>query len=202
MRRFFLPRAPTFRLWTRGHALWLLFRRFLLVGVFQEPEFNGRQVVTFHNQRDYIFVRFHRYVFSEGKGDSGKEKKTRASLQVKPLGYRKLFARFGTARRTSWGSDEPLVGRLRHGVVFSCSLQALHTQQNSWGGLNVCEALLVFPRKEHRPRPLGQRRPRVVRECVSCDDPPRMTSACFRLYAQRQTGKEICLAQDASPCVQ
>lgn len=50
---------------------------------YQEPEFNGRQVVTFHNQRDYIFVRFHRYIFSEGKVDSGKEKKTRASLQVK-----------------------------------------------------------------------------------------------------------------------
>lgn len=49
--------------------------------VFQEPEFDGRQVVTFHNQRDYIFVRFHRYVFAEGKGD-GKEKKTRARLQV------------------------------------------------------------------------------------------------------------------------
>ncbi|CAM9243237.1 unnamed protein product [Pylaiella littoralis] len=45
-----------------------------------EPEFNGRQVVTFHNQRDYIFVRYHRYIFAEGKGD-GKEKKTRARLQ-------------------------------------------------------------------------------------------------------------------------
>lgn len=55
---------------------------FLLVYC-QEPEFNGRQVVTFHNQRDYIFVRFHRYVFAEGKGDGGKEKKTRASLQVR-----------------------------------------------------------------------------------------------------------------------
>ncbi|KAG5180838.1 anticodon-binding protein [Tribonema minus] len=28
-----------------------------------EPDFNGRQVVTFHNQRDFIFVRHHRYVF-------------------------------------------------------------------------------------------------------------------------------------------
>ncbi|KAI9030665.1 anticodon-binding protein [Phycomyces nitens] len=27
------------------------------------PEFQGRQVVTFHNQRDFIFVRRHRYVF-------------------------------------------------------------------------------------------------------------------------------------------
>jgi ribosome production factor 1 len=25
-----------------------------------QPEFEGRQVVTFHNQRDYIFVRHHR----------------------------------------------------------------------------------------------------------------------------------------------
>ncbi len=53
----------------------------VLCPVSQEPEFDGRQVVTFHNQRDYIFVRFHRYVFAEGKGD-GKEKKTRARLQV------------------------------------------------------------------------------------------------------------------------
>jgi ribosome production factor 1 len=31
----------------------------------QSPEFRGRQVVTFHNQRDCIFVRQHRYVFRE-----------------------------------------------------------------------------------------------------------------------------------------
>ena len=29
----------------------------------QNAEFRGRQVVTFHNQRDYIFVRHHRYIF-------------------------------------------------------------------------------------------------------------------------------------------
>lgn len=29
----------------------------------QQPEFVGRQVITFHNQRDYIFFRRHRYVF-------------------------------------------------------------------------------------------------------------------------------------------
>ena len=28
-------------------------------------EFQGRQVVTFHNQRDYIFVRHHRYIFNK-----------------------------------------------------------------------------------------------------------------------------------------
>jgi hypothetical protein len=32
-------------------------------------EFHGRRVVTFHNQRDYIFFRHHRYIFS----DSGKK---------------------------------------------------------------------------------------------------------------------------------
>jgi ribosome production factor 1 len=29
------------------------------------PEMNGRQVITFHNQRDFIFFRFHRYIFNE-----------------------------------------------------------------------------------------------------------------------------------------
>lgn len=31
-----------------------------------DPQFKGRQVVTMHNQRDFIFVRHHRYVFEEG----------------------------------------------------------------------------------------------------------------------------------------
>lgn len=31
------------------------------------PEFQGRQVITLHNQRDYIFFRMHRYVFQENK---------------------------------------------------------------------------------------------------------------------------------------
>jgi ribosome production factor 1 len=41
----------------------------------QEPQFEGRQVVTFHNQRDFIFVRHHRYIYRK-EGD-----KTRARLQ-------------------------------------------------------------------------------------------------------------------------
>src|SRR5690606_7782327 len=32
------------------------------------PEYQGRQVVTLHNQRDFIFFRRHRYVFRESKG--------------------------------------------------------------------------------------------------------------------------------------
>jgi ribosome production factor 1 len=47
------------------------------------PQHEGRQVVTFHNQRDYLFVRHHRYVFFEGKeeDEESKLKKTRARLQ-------------------------------------------------------------------------------------------------------------------------
>jgi len=33
----------------------------------QDPEFTGRRVVTFHCQRDYLFVRHHRYIFPEDK---------------------------------------------------------------------------------------------------------------------------------------
>ena len=36
----------------------------LLASLFpQQPEFRGRRVVTFHNQRDFIFFRHHRYIF-------------------------------------------------------------------------------------------------------------------------------------------
>jgi ribosome production factor 1 len=31
----------------------------------RHPELQGRQVVTMHNQRDFIFVRRHRYVFRQ-----------------------------------------------------------------------------------------------------------------------------------------
>jgi ribosome production factor 1 len=58
----------------------------------QDPMFKGRRVVTFHNQRDFIFFRHHRYLFHEKdekqieKQPDGKVKKTvtptvRARLQ-------------------------------------------------------------------------------------------------------------------------
>ena len=31
----------------------------------QDPTFRGRRVVTFHNQRDFVFFRHHRYIFEE-----------------------------------------------------------------------------------------------------------------------------------------
>ncbi|KAK6776423.1 hypothetical protein RDI58_027424 [Solanum bulbocastanum] len=48
----------------------------------QDPEFRGRRVVTFHNQRDFIFFRHHRYIFEtkeskqkESKGQKSKDEK-------------------------------------------------------------------------------------------------------------------------------
>ncbi|KAK6342246.1 hypothetical protein TWF730_001723 [Orbilia blumenaviensis] len=47
-----------------------------------QPQFMGRQVVTLHNQRDYIFFRFHRYIFreipDEKKGISRRDRTTGA----------------------------------------------------------------------------------------------------------------------------
>eukprot|EP00262_Sarcandra_glabra_P007752 TRINITY_DN2068_c0_g1_i8.p1 TRINITY_DN2068_c0_g1~~TRINITY_DN2068_c0_g1_i8.p1 ORF type:complete len:333 (+),score=50.69 TRINITY_DN2068_c0_g1_i8:32-1030(+) len=42
----------------------------------QDPNFRGRRVVTFHNQRDFIFFRHHRYIFEdkESKKSNSKDK--------------------------------------------------------------------------------------------------------------------------------
>ncbi|XP_054793435.1 uncharacterized protein LOC129299017 [Prosopis cineraria] len=47
----------------------------------QDPEFKGRRVVTFHNQRDFIFFRHHRYIFEkkEVKKADSKANKTKDS---------------------------------------------------------------------------------------------------------------------------
>jgi len=50
------------------------------------PEFRGRNVVTFHNQRDFVFVRFHRYMF-DNNGESARlqELGCRFTLKLKWL---------------------------------------------------------------------------------------------------------------------
>ena len=62
------------------------------------PEFEGRQVVTLHNQRDFIFVRRHRYVFRDKKdtekvlqGADGKEMKGAEGIRT---GLQELGPRF------------------------------------------------------------------------------------------------------------
>jgi ribosome production factor 1 len=59
----------------------------------QQPTFKGRRVVTFHNQRDFVFFRHHRYIFEEkdvkqrnSSGSNGKptvkvNKQVKARLQ-------------------------------------------------------------------------------------------------------------------------
>lgn len=49
-----------------------------------EPQFKGRQVVTMHNQRDFVFFRHHRYVFEE----KGEGKKRRVAARLQELGPR------------------------------------------------------------------------------------------------------------------
>ncbi|KAI8866166.1 Brix-domain-containing protein [Ramicandelaber brevisporus] len=51
----------------------------------QVPEFQGRQSATFHNQRDFIFFRRHRYVFKNGKKVDLQEIGPRFTLKLKWL---------------------------------------------------------------------------------------------------------------------
>ena len=63
-----------------------------------QPELQGRQVVTLHNQRDYIFLRRHRYIFREKRvteknvvGPDGKEIKGAEGIRA---GLQELGPRF------------------------------------------------------------------------------------------------------------
>ena len=59
----------------------------------------GRQVVTFHNQRDFIFVRHHRYIYK--RDDKSKVKATlqelgpRFTLKLKYIQQGAFDAEFG-----------------------------------------------------------------------------------------------------------
>lgn len=50
-----------------------------------DPEFVGRRAVTFHNQRDYIFFRHHRYEFKDGKRVRLRELGPRFTLKLRSL---------------------------------------------------------------------------------------------------------------------
>ncbi|PRQ44499.1 putative anticodon-binding, Brix domain-containing protein [Rosa chinensis] len=67
----------------------------------QEPNFSGRRVVTFHNQRDFIFFRHHRYIFetketkqAEVKGKKTKDSKADAITKAKPFARLQCGPRF------------------------------------------------------------------------------------------------------------
>jgi len=48
-----------------------------------DPQFKGRRAVTFHNQRDYIFFRHHRYEFKSEKRAALRELGPRFTLRMK-----------------------------------------------------------------------------------------------------------------------
>eukprot|EP00041_Stephanoeca_diplocostata_P009902 m.156607 g.156607 ORF g.156607 m.156607 type:complete len:435 (+) comp17941_c0_seq1:153-1457(+) len=61
----------------------------------QRPEFQGRSVVTFHNQRDFIFFRFHRYIFKNAKKVGLQELGPRFTLKLRSLQKGTFDTKFG-----------------------------------------------------------------------------------------------------------
>jgi len=69
-----------------GTRLGVMVGRMLASLFHYDPQFKGRRLVTFHNQRDYIFVRHHRYEFKEkGKRAALRELGPRFTLKLKSL---------------------------------------------------------------------------------------------------------------------
>jgi len=64
-----------------GHSVGRMFAALLP----HDPNFQGRQVITFHNQRDFIFVRFHKYLFENGQRVNLREIGPRFTLKLQWL---------------------------------------------------------------------------------------------------------------------
>ncbi|XP_056020232.1 ribosome production factor 1-like [Ostrea edulis] len=60
-----------------------------------EPQFHGRRVATFHNQRDFIFFRHHRYVFRNNKRVGLKELGPRFTLKLRSLQKGTFDSKYG-----------------------------------------------------------------------------------------------------------
>ncbi|KAM0934686.1 putative U3 snoRNP protein/Ribosome production factor 1 [Dioscorea sansibarensis] len=59
----------------------------------QDPYFRGRRVVTFHNQRDFIFFRHHRYIFESKETKVESEDAKAKSAKGKNMTQTKMIAR-------------------------------------------------------------------------------------------------------------
>uniref|UniRef100_A0A5F9DSV6 Ribosome production factor 1 n=1 Tax=Oryctolagus cuniculus TaxID=9986 RepID=A0A5F9DSV6_RABIT len=59
------------------------------------PQFIGRQVATFHNQQDYIFFRFHRYIFKSEKKAGIQELGPRFTLKLRSLQKGTFDSKYG-----------------------------------------------------------------------------------------------------------
>ncbi|XP_023152573.2 ribosome production factor 1 [Amphiprion ocellaris] len=74
-----------------GHTIGRLFAALFP----QDPQFVGRQVATFHNQRDFIFFRFHRYIFKNEKRVGIQELGPRFTLKLRSLQKGTFDSKFG-----------------------------------------------------------------------------------------------------------
>ena len=79
---------------TRHHAgcveCWILFclgrLGYVLASLFHyDPQFHGKRAMTFHCQRDYIFVRHHRYEFKSTEKCKLRELGPRFTLKLRSL---------------------------------------------------------------------------------------------------------------------
>ncbi|CAG2119456.1 unnamed protein product [Medioppia subpectinata] len=74
-----------------GHTIGRMF-----ASVFHyDPQFKGRRVVTFHNQRDYIFFRHHRYEFKNNTKVAIQEIGPRFTLKLRSLQKGTFDSKFG-----------------------------------------------------------------------------------------------------------
>jgi len=68
----------------------------LLAALFPyDPQFQGRRAVTFHNQRDFIFFRHHRYIFKNAKKAGLQELGPRFTLKLRSLQKGTFDSKFG-----------------------------------------------------------------------------------------------------------
>jgi len=60
-----------------------------------KPQFRGRRIVTFYNQRDFIFFKHHRYIFDDPKKVRMQEIGPRFTLRLKYLQHGTFDRKFG-----------------------------------------------------------------------------------------------------------
>lgn len=95
----------------------------------QDPTFRGRRVVTFHNQRDYIFFRHHRYIFEEQE-----QRLTKAEVDEK------------TGKRRVKPAGKQTVVQSRLQVRGSCFLIRMRSAGSDRGASAICTCTLSMCR--------------------------------------------------------
>lgn len=60
-----------------------------------DPQYEGRHVITFHNQRDFVFFRHHRYIFRDAKKVGLQELGPKFTLKLRSLQKGTFNSKFG-----------------------------------------------------------------------------------------------------------